>query len=334
MAKSHLLFKIRQRLRWKLNDQLFSWGMGKRLLQNRPGGRILVYHGIDQKGSRAFNTRFISQLEFDQQVAWMKEHYHLVSLDEYYAGNFAEDRLTVALTFDDGYANNLHYALPVLEKYQVPAAFFVTGIRDTGKNILWPDFLDLATPLLKRPLVIDGEHFHKDRHGELTAASSGRKLKHLAKEADYLFILKLLHAFPSSADPRNLPELEDYWRQLTLDELRELASSPLVTIGSHSYLHTSLGNIPIDNAREEMQESKRFLEKTIGKPIKALAFPDGSYNRKVVEAAHEIGYEQQLAVDFRFPEDESDTALRTRLGLHPHLSWNNQVAVLLKGSYY
>ncbi len=308
--------------------------MGKHLLRNRPGGRILVYHGIDQHGSREFNTRFISQQEFDQQVAWMKTHFHLVSLDAYYAGAFAKDRLTVALTFDDGYANNLKYALPVLEKYEVPAAFFVTGIRHTGQNILWPDFLDLATPLLQRPLVVDGETFVKDKRGELVARSSRKKLKHLAKESDYLFILKMLNAFPMEADPREKTEWEDYWRQMTAAELRELAASPLVTMGSHSFLHTSLGEIPIDNAREEMLASKNYLETVLSKSITALAFPDGSYTREVVETAREMGFEQQLAVDFKYPEDQKDPALRTRLGLHPFLSWNNQVAIILKGSYY
>ena len=306
-------------------------GAGKHWHKNRPGGRIIIYHGIDQLGRTDINSRFISQEYFDQQVAYFKEHFHIVSLEEYYKGNFADDRLTVTLTFDDGYANNLHYALPVLEKHQVPAAFFITGIRDVGRDILWPDFLDLASRETDAPLEIGGLTFHKDRKGEYY--SGGQSLKKTCKQQDYLFLWQMQRAFPPSIKFREDESLRDYWQQMTTDEIHTLAQSPLVTIGSHSYLHTCLGQIDSEMAREEMAASKAFLERVTGKEVNALAFPDGNYTRKVVEMAGELGFKYQLAVDFLHPEDKQDNRLRERFGINPYISWNNQLASLLKGRY-
>jgi len=333
MGKSlSLVQKIRQRIQWPFFDFLFKVGLGSGLHKNRSGKRLLVYNGIDADGSTRFNSRFISAAYFEQQIAYFKSHFHVVDLATFFEEAPHPSKLTVAITFDDGYANNLHRALPILEKYQVPAAFFITGIRAISKNILWPDFLDLASRETDKELIIQKETFQKGRHGEYYS-KTGKNLKVLCKEEDYGFIDAMLHAFPPNLRFKEDESLSDYWQQLTVEEIRELTASPLVTIGSHGYLHTSLGNILLENAVEEMSRSKQFLEKTTGKAVTSIAYPDGSYSSELVQQARQLGFKHQLLVDYNDSVEAKETDLAPRFSIDPYISWNNQLLCLLRGSY-
>lgn len=313
------------------NDALFKMGLGKSLHRNRKGGRILIFHGIDETGRTDLNTRFISKEYFEQQIAYFAEHFNIVTLDEYWKGEFAEDKLTVAITFDDGLANNLKHALPILEKYNAPATFFITTIRDAGQDILWPDFIDVASSLTDSDITIDGKVFSKGKNNEYW--HDGKRLKQLCNDNDVSYLYMAMEAFPYHLGFKTNPDLEDYWRMMTEEELQELAASPLVTIGSHGMFHTNLDKQDFWFAYEEMKRSKEYLERVIGNPIKALAYPNGRYTRKIAEAAAELGYSQQLAVDFLHKADAQDNHLRERFGVNPFISWNNQLASILKGSY-
>ncbi len=323
--------KIRQRLSWKINDMLFALGMGKGLHRNRGGGRILIYHGIDTTGRTDLNTRFISVAYLEQQIAYFKQHFNVVSLEEYYLGNFASDRLTVALTFDDGYANNYKYVLPLLEQYEVPATFFVTGIRDAGYDVLWPDFLDLSTAEINDDITIDKEVYRKNSKGEY--AANGQTLKARCNAEDVVYHLKMRDAFPYTMRWKNDEALSDYWQQMTVEEIHQLAQSPWATVGAHGYFHTNLGQIDHFMACEELQQVKQFLEQVIEQPVTALAWPNGSYTRALAKHATSIGFTRQLAVEFHYPQDQQDPTMRERLGINPFISWNNQLHCILKGRY-
>lgn len=90
------------------------------------GLRILMYHRVAPLPG--FDQLTVSPARFDEQAAWLAAHAHVLPLDE------ALDRLhdgglppnAVALTFDDGYRDNLVHALPVLKRHGLPATVFVT----------------------------------------------------------------------------------------------------------------------------------------------------------------------------------------------------------------
>lgn len=73
-------------------------------------------------------------------------------------------------------------------------------------------------------------------------------------------------------DPEVLPE-----RYLSWDELREVADSGFIEIGSHAHTHRALGAMPPEEALEEARTSKATLERELGREVRAFAYPFGTY---------------------------------------------------------
>jgi hypothetical protein len=211
MNASHFYKRVRQKVHFSWNDLACAAGFRSVLLRNRPGVRILIYHGVDLSGNKILNSRFISRAYLEKQLKWLKENCHVVPLPEIFEREPRGDRLTVAITFDDGYKNNLKYALPLLEKYDLHASFFITGIRDAGMDILWPDFIDLASRFQNKPILVEGERFGKNRNGRFVSLHSGKSLNQCCKERPWTFKQAAMEAFSEGLKFRDDPSLADYW---------------------------------------------------------------------------------------------------------------------------
>lgn len=315
-------------------DTLHSLGLSGAALQARPGGRILTYHGLDRRGGSGFNTRFIGVDAFERQVAWLSENFRIVTLDQYFAGARDPDRFTACLTFDDGYASSLDLALPVLERYRAPATFFVTAIGAVGGRVLWPDVLDIAMHLHRSQIRVRDEVFQRHaRKGEYISKEDGSALKARCKNADWDFIRDVIGAFPRELTAQLPEELQEYWRMLDENGLRQLAASPLVTIGSHGVRHTTLPNQSPAIAQAEMADSKRWIEDVIGRKVRSFAFPDGAWNEAVLVTAADIGFTQLLGGDAIDDASSPHTLYRGRFTMNPFISWPNQVRCIYRGSY-
>lgn len=84
---------------------------------------ILCYHSVRPKDFLPYS---ISPALFESHLAWLNEHCEIVDFEQI-ASSQPQKRPQVALTFDDGYLDNLEFALPLLQKYKMRATFFVTA---------------------------------------------------------------------------------------------------------------------------------------------------------------------------------------------------------------
>lgn len=294
-----------------------------------------MYHGIDHKGEKGLNSRFISISQFESQIRFLKDHCDLVSLADYFDRSAQDNRYKVSITFDDGYQNNLLYALPILEKYGVPATFFLTSASNRGADWLWMDFLDVATRLGPPSININETLFKKKKwiHTLYYEDASGRKLVDWARYSSWSFILAMEKAFLEAGAWSASEVYAMYWKLLTPPEIRQLGSSPLVEIGAHGHTHQDLSVLHFETACEELRNCKLFLDKICGKTITALAYPFGSYTRELVNYAEEIGFTQQLVLELLFPHDETDPRLRSRFTMNPFISEINQWVAVKNGKY-
>jgi peptidoglycan/xylan/chitin deacetylase (PgdA/CDA1 family) len=114
---------------------------------------VLVYHTINYAGSASDCQEMISPERFEQQLRWLARWRRVVPLTETLERNRRD--VPVAITFDDGYRDNLTIALPLLEKYRLPMTLFVVAGFVGRENYLSKDEL---REMAKHPLITIGSH--------------------------------------------------------------------------------------------------------------------------------------------------------------------------------
>jgi len=192
-----------------------------------------------------------------------------------------------AVTFDDGYADNLGAALPILESFAIPAVFFVTtGFVESGREFWWDEIHRLVPET--GPLPDRFELPAGPRWPELDLAEGGGRAR-LTRRLHAT--LRALRAEPREAlfdaiaawSGRDRAARRDH-RPLTIAEVGRLAQSPLATLGAHGVTHTAFTVLDGPGRKDEMLRSKAALEKWTGRAVTAFAFPYGE-RRDVPPAA-------------------------------------------------
>jgi peptidoglycan/xylan/chitin deacetylase (PgdA/CDA1 family) len=325
--------KLKREFIYKARDIKYTAGIYNNFYKNARGSRIMIYHGICLSNHALFNPIFLQLKTFEEHLKFYKKHFNVLSLDDYYQQKFNSDKFNICLTFDDGFANNYKYVLPLLSKYQLPATFFVTAIRDIGYDILWNDFLTIVSKYGPQQINLNGETYFKGKYDKYYSTETNESLVNqlrrtgFAEKAAMMNLLYFLYSFKTDKT------LTDYWLQMTEAHIKELSQSPYATIGSHGYYHNDLSQISIGDAAEELTYSKQYLENLIQKPVNSFAFPYGAYTPQVIEEAKKIGYNQLLAMDFHNKNDNSDLTMRERFTVNPFISTQNQMYATITRRY-
>jgi peptidoglycan/xylan/chitin deacetylase (PgdA/CDA1 family) len=293
----------------------------------------MIYHGICLRDHTRFNPIFLKLKTFAAHLKFYKKYFNVISLDDYYQQKFSNDKFNICLSFDDGFANNYKYVLPLLRQFEVPATFFVTGIRDAGYDILWNDFLGIVSKYGPEKIVYKNEPYFKGQFYKYISTENGVSLveklrsEGFAEKAEMMEILYPLAPFKTNQQD------VDYWLQMTKEQIKSLADSPFANIGAHGRYHNDLARINIRDAADELVFSKKYLEDIIQKPVNSFAFPYGSYTSATVEAAKKCGYDQLLAMDFQSVQDHNDQVMRERFTVNPFISTNNQMYATITRKY-
>lgn len=220
-------------------------------------------------------------VRFDQLMRFISENFTVLSLPE------AVERLqsgglpqrACSITFDDGYADNLTIALPILEKYQLPATVFIaTGYLDGGR--MFNDAVIDAVALSKKTeLDLNGINLglHPLNSTEHKLAAINAILNRIKFSTPALRD-RQVEAILEAADCAPLPA--DI--MLTSQQVRELSDRG-VEVGGHTVAHTILSTLDDERALEEITNGKRQLERLVGKPIISFAYPNGKPGRDYAE---------------------------------------------------
>jgi peptidoglycan/xylan/chitin deacetylase (PgdA/CDA1 family) len=327
-----IISRVRRECKYVLNDLKATIGMTERFYRNARGARIVCYHGVCKTDHLRFNNIFLTLKMFEEHLQFYKKYFNVISLEDYYAQRFSNDKFNICISFDDGYQNNYKYVLPLLKKYQLPATFFITAVTEAGYNILWNDFLAISSKYGEKKVVYKNDTFYKDKHGKYVSIANESLVERI-RSGGYDLKIEMMKLFPSIhfTDKKND---QDFWLQMRPFEIKELSECKLCTIGSHSYYHNDLARLNIEDARDELIRSKQFLEQITGKAITAFAFPYGTYSRMLVDEAKKAGYNKLLALNFHFAEDNVDKTMRERLIVNPYISASNQMIATIKGQYF
>lgn len=308
------------------NDTVFETALGGVTMQHKGQNKLVMYHGIDTRGGNPFNGRHTPVAYFEKHIQFLTRHYRVVPLTTYF-NECASATNLCAITFDDGYVNNLTNALPVLEKYKCPATFYITGMNEIGCNILWADYVNIANKLCNKPVTLDGEQFVNKGSGYVSA-ERGTTLMDVVKneKPQYAFKEKIYAAFDSLLNFKNEEKYFEYWKLMTDEQIRQMAKSNYAVIGSHGYYHNNLGNVATADACAELAASKKYLENLIQKQVTSIGYPDGSYSDEVSRYASEIGIVHQTCSEhYNKPADRQNPHLKNRAGIYNFDSAANQL---------
>ena len=203
-------------------------------------------------------------------------------------------RRACCITFDDGYSDNLTIALPILEKFCLPATVFVaTGYLDGGRmfNDAVIDCISLTNePRLDLRSLGLGVHVLNSNAAKSTAVAAILDvLKFSDPERRNQQVDGLLQVAACGGLPTDI--------MLTSDQLREMSRRG-VEIGGHTVTHPVLTSVGNDRALSELAEGKRCLERIVGKPVSSFAYPNGrptrDYGSQHVVMAKEVGFERAV----------------------------------------
>lgn len=124
---------------------------------NRP--RALMYHMVREHIAGAkFNKLRVTPAQFEQQIKWLSEQgFHFVTMQQLYANWGRHPDKTIAITFDDGYADNLINALPILKKYNACATVYVVVDRHDRDWSTYKKAHHNTGELAKEPKLTDGQ---------------------------------------------------------------------------------------------------------------------------------------------------------------------------------
>jgi peptidoglycan/xylan/chitin deacetylase (PgdA/CDA1 family) len=209
------------------------------------------------------------------------------ALDALAAGRPLPPR-AVALSWDDGYRDSLELVAPLLERFQMPATFFLVPGLLSGEVRAWWELLAWAWARSPRNSVRwDGRDLPvAGPAGRRSLQWLGLQLQAHSRAARDQRIAELLERLGAAGEP------DDRGLFLDWSGAKQLAGRGFA-IGSHSMYHAILGNEPVEEQQQDLSTSRARLEQELGVPIRLFAYPSGQandYGPETVHAAARAGY--------------------------------------------
>tara|TARA_Y100000766_G_scaffold281004_1_gene291758 strand:- start:5384 stop:6418 length:1035 start_codon:yes stop_codon:yes gene_type:complete len=244
-------------------------------------GHIFMLHRIlpiEEKSKYEYNfslaitpsglEKFINKFQSDG--------YDFISLDEALVRlEKPKEKKFICFTIDDGYSDNLTYALPIFKKYNIPFTIYISNCFPDNKAICW--WYDLEKYIKKFDYI------------DLTSIGVDYKYDNSSialKDSNYSVIREIFRRSSLDIHQRFIIEkigisLDEYYeknksRNLTWEEIKFLDKDPLVTIGGHTLNHLSLKNQSDEEVENQVVNGLRFFKEKSGIIIQHFAYPYGS----------------------------------------------------------
>jgi peptidoglycan/xylan/chitin deacetylase (PgdA/CDA1 family) len=266
-----------------------------------------LFHRVSDDADRLWPP--MSTSLFRSLIAYITRQYHVVNLEEYLLSNerIQTKKRLATILFDDGYKDNIEYALPILEEYKCPASFYVVS-DCIDKNIpTWTYITDyLFQHTRAQALELDMEFVPATlRQTQFKSPDDrlnfGSRLKPWMKGLQNKARQQVLARLQSSFHDVQLPSTMMNW-----NDLRQMQQAGY-TVGSHSVTHPLLATVEADDDLFfELKGSADRIQAELGKSPVTISYPIGSYDERVKAYSRQAGYQLGLAVDQRFYDSIAD----------------------------
>jgi len=281
-------------------------------------GIILIYHRVANLKSDP-QLLAVAPDRFEEQMDILKRYFSPISLSELTSNlvNGKKKKGSVAITFDDGYADSCLEAKSILEKFEIPATIFVlTSFIGSTKELWWDDLERLV--LLKQSLPskirieIKGEKLEWNLASSSESNGSESDLWNVEspeypseRQKMYRTLFQYMRNLSTNERSEVLSQLatiaqlpserRETHRGLSKNELISLSQSDLIQIGAHTETHPVLSALDRKQQEYEIAGSKRELEETINRPVTSFAYPYGlssDYNQTSIDLVKHYGFQR------------------------------------------
>jgi peptidoglycan/xylan/chitin deacetylase (PgdA/CDA1 family) len=268
-----------------------------------PGGgahlTIFTYHRVTAEPDPLLPDEFHAR-SFAAQMSWIADYFRVLSLPEA-VRMLAQGTLparAAAITFDDGYANNLEVALPILQWHQLTATVFV-AVDAVERGIMWNDMVIEA--LRRAPTELDLTKLGLGKLGMPDAAARAAAVEQVLSQLKYLPLAERWHradelyrSIAGSAPPRLM---------MTREGVRKLADAG-IDVGAHTVNHPILKGMTDDDARREIAGSAHWVADVTGRAPRSFAYPNGrpglDYETRHAVMAREAGFELAVTTQWGY----------------------------------
>ncbi len=263
-------------------------------------GIILMYHRVSDvsDGTDPWSL-CVSPTHFEEHLQVLSRQAHAIPLAHLTQSFKRTRKRQVAITFDDGYADNFYNARPLLEKYGHPAVFFiVSGAIDSQREFWWDELEQIILMSDRLPHTFDLTIGKTKHHWDIQTTTDRCKLYsalweilsklggsqrreallHVAQWANHLFCSRKSHLPMSSY------------------ELRSLAKGALFEIGAHTVSHPWLSRLPALEQEQEIANSKQYLEDLTNKPVHRFSYPHGDQSDETWKIVQRLKFSSACTV--------------------------------------
>lgn len=266
-----------------------------------PGAVILMYHSIVEQPDLTDHILGVSQARasFEAHMETIARLFSPVTVGD--VAQFAHSGMklpprAVAVTFDDGFADNSEVALPILNHYGIPATFYIMVDAVANGTLPWYCRLRFAFNTTRKSAWRDTKNnqdyqlSHPERRNAamIAAWENGARMTGSIQEEFVRGVEESLDVEPVNGGQKFM---------LNWDQVRSLRKAGH-TIGAHTLSHPNLAQVSGNEARLEITGSKTRLEKEMGEPIEHFSYPHPALNpqwsRQTLEVTREAGFQSAV----------------------------------------
>lgn len=289
----------------------------------------LTYHRVlpEQELARSFSTDAIvvTPETFRRHMQVLQKSFNPLTAEQFSAALMSGrwPARACVVTFDDGWLDNLHHALPILEETGVPAVLFVATDYIGTDRCFWQETLarHLAAaaivPERSAPLFTELGIPHALKLPAEEARAAVRVMIDSLKarpQAQIDALLARVHGLLQQWQvdlPQDHPD-----RFLSWSQVKQLSDSGVVTIASHCCSHTPLTKLDADAVREELQRSRQVIHERLGIDARDMAYPNGDHDSNIAAAVRDSGYRTAFTTNRGHVAPAADAFTLKRINIH------------------
>ncbi len=294
---------------------------------------ILMYHRIlpkqDNRAQLEEPGMMVTPETFTMHMQLLKQQFTIISLSQWIKQKNNGEKLParcIAITFDDGWADNYEFAFPVLKKLAIPATIFLVSDMIGTTQQFWPERLAqlLASIATNRP-----DKWQLPALQWITGVKTSYTFSHRLPDQEQLSeIIAQIKKLTDEDVHTRINEIEEILQikietppdLLNWQQMSEMCESGFIEAGSHTCHHIRLNNTQPENIQlAEIIQSKKQIEQHLAQPVTAFCYPNGNFSDYAIQQVTQH-YDCAVTTKADWNTTKTNPYLLNRIGLHEDIS--------------